>query len=152
MAFRRDGPTEAALRAIRAWVRLDQAFAGFNRHLRATTGLTGAQLAMLRVVVELAPVGLAELRGRLVMHPATLGQLLDRLAAKGLVELASDPADGRRRVVSVTGAGGRLVAAAPLAGPVRLRAVPADERRLAALADAFDDAVDLFGLGAWARP
>ena len=144
-----DDPPAAALRAIRAWVRLEQAFAAFNRHLRATTGLTGAQLAMLRIIAELAPVTLAQLRSRLVLHPATLGQLVDRLVAKGLVTVAPDPADGRRRLVGPTGQGRRVLAEAPMAGPVRLRTVPAEPARLTGLADALDDAVELFGLGSW---
>lgn len=44
------------------------------------------------------------MRQRLVMHPATLGQLLDRLAARGLVDLAVDRADRRRRAVELTSA------------------------------------------------
>jgi DNA-binding MarR family transcriptional regulator len=84
-----------------------------------------------------------------VLHPATLGQLVDRLVAKGLVTVAPDPADGRRRLVGPTGQGRRVLAEAPVAGPVRLRTVPAEHARLAGLADALDDAVELFGLGRW---
>jgi DNA-binding MarR family transcriptional regulator len=142
------------LRAARAWARLDGAFAAFNAHLRAEHGLTGAQLAMLRIVAGTGPAGsgavtLAGLRERLVMHPATLGQLVDRLAAKGLVSLGRDPADARRRLVTVTPAGAELLERAPLAGPVRLRSVPVDPDRAERLADALDDAIDLFGLRAW---
>ena len=36
-----------ALAAIRAWVRLDRAMTGFNRHLWDAYRVTGAQLAML---------------------------------------------------------------------------------------------------------
>jgi MarR family transcriptional regulator, temperature-dependent positive regulator of motility len=36
-----------------------------------------------------------------------------------------------------------------VAGPVRLRTVPADPERLRRLAAAFDDAVELFGLKEW---
>jgi hypothetical protein len=61
-----------------------------------------------------------------MLHPATLDQLVDRLVAKGPV-----------------------LAEAPVAGPVRLRTVPAEPARLTGLADALDDAVELFGLGSW---
>jgi DNA-binding MarR family transcriptional regulator len=81
-----------------------------------------------------------------MMHRATLGQLLDRLAVRGLVDLAADPADRRRRVVELTLAEHRMIDAAPLAGPVRLRHVPTDPRRLNRLAEAFTDAIVLFGL------
>jgi DNA-binding MarR family transcriptional regulator len=136
-----------AVAAVRAWTRLDQAIAEFNRVLERAHGVTGAQLAVLRLVRERSgTVALADLRGRLVMHPATLGQMLDRLAARGLVTLTADPADRRRRLVSLTVEGRRVTEQAPLAGPVRLRHVPADPDRLRRLADAFDDAIVLFGL------
>jgi DNA-binding MarR family transcriptional regulator len=139
--------TPAAVAAVRAWTRLDQAMTAFDRDLRAHHGVTGRQLAVLRLVDEWGPaLPLADLRRRLVLHPATLGQLVDRLAAAGLVELTADADDRRRRTVGLTAAGRRLLATAPLAGPVRLRHTTADPARLRRLAAALDDAVDLFGL------
>lgn len=149
-ATQRAEPAGDAVRAIRSWLRLERAFAAFNRELRATVGLTGAQLAMLRIVAEVGPTTLAGLRERLRLHPATLGQLVDRLREKSLVRLSVDPADARRRVVELTGEGERALREAPLAGPVRLRSVETDPARLATLADALDDAVELFGLQRWA--
>jgi DNA-binding MarR family transcriptional regulator len=96
-----------AAAAIRAWTCLDQAITAFNRDLERMHGVTGAQPAGLRLVAEGGPqVRLGGLRGRLVMHPATLGQLVDRLAVRGLVELAADPADRRRRLIKPTPAEG----------------------------------------------
>jgi DNA-binding MarR family transcriptional regulator len=143
--------TPPALAAIRAWTRLDAAIGTLNQALERRHSITGSQLAILRIVAELGPqVRLSELRQRLVMHPATLGQLLDRLAARGLVALTADEADRRRRLVEVTGAGRRLIAAAPLAGPVRLRHLEVEPHRLERLADALTDAVVLFGLEEYA--
>jgi MarR family transcriptional regulator, temperature-dependent positive regulator of motility len=139
--------TPPALAAIRAWMRLDAAIGAFNHALERQHNITGAQLAILRIVAELGPrVRLSDLRQRLVMHPATLGQLLDRLAVRGLVALSVDESDRRRRLVEVTGAGRRLIAAAPLAGPVRLRHVDVEPHRLEHLTEALTDAVVLFGL------
>lgn len=138
-----------ALAAIRAWVRLDRAFAMFNRHLDAVHGVTGAQLAMLRIVAE-EPTTLGQLRRRLAMHPATLGQLIERMAGLGLVERRRSETDRRRWVVEPADPGRRLLAEAPLAGPVRLRHSHADPERLRRLAAALTDAVELFGLEAWA--
>jgi MarR family transcriptional regulator, temperature-dependent positive regulator of motility len=140
-----------ALAAIQAWTRLDAAIGAFNRHLEREHGVTGAQLAILRIVREWSAPGaggiaLAAMRERLVMHPATLGQILDRLAGRGLVDVSPDPADRRRRLVRLTAEGERLVGAAPLAGPVRLRYQPADPATLRHLAQALDDAIVLFGL------
>lgn len=149
-ATQRTEPDEDAVRAIRSWLRLERAFAAFNRELRATVGLTGAQLAMLRIVAEVGPTTLAGLRGRLRLHPATLGQLMDRLREKSLVRLSVDRDDARRRVVELTAEGERALREAPLAGPVRLRSIETDSARLATLADALDDAIELFGLQRWA--
>jgi hypothetical protein len=49
-------------------------------------------------------------------------------------------------VVRLTDRGMRVVRDAPLAGPVRLRQVPEDPRRLRRLSRALTDAVVLFGL------
>lgn len=140
-----------ALAAIQAWTRLDAALGAFNRRLEREHGVTGAQLAILRIIREWSAAGadgvpLSTMRERLVMHAATLGQLLDRLAGRGLVDVSPDPVDRRRRLVRLTPEGERLVADAPLAGPVRLRYQPADPTTLRRLAQAFDDAIVLFGL------
>ncbi|MBX6749574.1 MAG: MarR family transcriptional regulator [Micromonosporaceae bacterium] len=136
-----------ALGAIRAWTRLEAAISAFNRDLGRRHGVTGAQLAILRIIGELGPgLRLSELRRRLVMHPATLGQLLDRLEARGLIELTVDESDRRRRLIEVTEAGSRLIERAPLAGPVRLRHVEVDKARLRRLSAALTDAIVLFGL------
>ena len=136
-----------ALGAIRAWTRLEAAIGAFNRDLERRHGVSGAQLAILRIIGELGPgLRLADLRQKLVMHPATLGQLLDRLEARGLLELTVDESDRRRRLVEVTDAGRRLIERAPLAGPVRLRHVDVDKARLRRLGTALTDAIVLFGL------
>jgi DNA-binding MarR family transcriptional regulator len=145
------GPRAPQVAAIRSWLRLDQAFTAFNRHLRERHGVTGAQLAMLRIVSE-RPVTLAELRANLAMHPATLGQLVDRLVRQGLLDRRPTDTDRRKRRVEPTEAGWRLLREAPLAGPVRLRHEPARPERLKRLAAAFDDAIDLFGLKEWSSP
>jgi DNA-binding MarR family transcriptional regulator len=145
-----DQPPARALQAIRSWLRLDIAFAQFNRYLQRTYGVTGAQLAMLRLIHEADPVTLATLRTRLAMHPATLGQLVARLEKLRLVRLSPAPNDRRQRRVSVTDEGHHLLAQAPVAGPIRLRTVAGDEGHLRALAQAFEDAVHDFGLEEWA--
>ena len=141
---------QEGLDAIRAWVRMDRAFAQFNRWLEAEHGITGAQLGILRIIAEMKPVTLADLRRRLTLHPATLGQLVDRLAVRGLVVRTPGAGDRRRREVTLTPLGVRTLERAPLAGPVRLRSAAAPPARLKALAAAFTDAVTLFGLEEWA--
>jgi DNA-binding MarR family transcriptional regulator len=141
---------QQALSAIVAWVRLERAIDAFNLDLRRRFGLTGLQLAVLRILAERPRLPLAALRKALVMHPATLGQAIDALRLRGLCEVRYDSKDRRARLVSLTAAGTALIAQAPLAGPVRLREVAAEPARLETLAAALEDAIDLFGLKHWA--
>jgi DNA-binding MarR family transcriptional regulator len=143
-------PSAPALAAIRAWYRLDRAFAGARKHLRSAYGVTGEQVAILRIVAERESWPLSGLRDRLTMHPATLGQVLARLADRGLVGIGPDAMDGRRRQVAASAAGRALLEDIPAIGPVRLRSAAADPADLAILAEGFRTAVDLFGLTAWA--
>lgn len=141
---------QQALSAIVAWVRLERATESFNLMLRRQFGLTGLQLAILRILAERPTLPLAALRKTLVLHPATLGQAVDELRDRGLCTVQRNPADRRARLVALTAEGRALLTAAPLAGPVRLRQVTADPARLDRLAAALDDAIDLFGLADWA--
>ena len=138
---------QQALSAIVAWVRLEAAIQNFNQGLRRQFGITGLQLAVLRILGERPALPLAALRKSLVMHPATLGQAIDELRVMGLCTVTRDSRDKRARVVAITEAGRELMARAPVAGPVRLREVDHDPARLDRLKAAFEDAVDLFGLG-----
>jgi DNA-binding MarR family transcriptional regulator len=137
---------QQALSAIVAWVRLDAAIQSFNQALRRDYGITGLQLAVLRILGERPALPLAALRKSLVMHPATLGQSIDELRVMELCTVTRDARDKRARVVAITDKGRELMARAPLGGPVRLREIDTEPARLDALKAAFDDAVDLFGL------
>ncbi|WP_051208549.1 MarR family winged helix-turn-helix transcriptional regulator [Propionicicella superfundia] len=143
-------PTPQAIAAIRAWYRLDRAFAAASRDMRLAHGLTGEQVALCRIVAERESWSMSELRDRLTMHPATLGQALARLEGRGCVETRPDGTDGRRRLVTMTQRGRDVLARIPVVGPVRLRTVTADPVDLAALAAAFTRAVEVFGLSPWA--
>lgn len=137
---------QQALSTIVAWVRLDQAIQGFNQTLRQDFGITGLQLAVLRILGERPSLPLAALRKTLVMHPATLGQSIDELRTKELVTVTTNPRDKRARMVALTDAGRALMVRAPMAGPVRLRAMDHDVAKLDRMRSAFDDALELFGL------
>jgi DNA-binding MarR family transcriptional regulator len=137
---------QQALSAIVAWVRLDAAIQSFNQTLRKDFGITGLQLAVLRILGERPALPLAALRKSLVMHPATLGQSIDELRGMELVTVTRDPRDKRARQVAITDKGRELMARAPVAGPVRLRETENDPARLDRMKQAFDDAIELFGL------
>jgi len=137
---------QQALSAIVAWVRLDAAIQNFNQMLRKQFGITGLQLAVLRILGERPALPLAALRKSLVMHPATLGQSIDELRTMGLCTVERDSRDKRARQVAITDKGRELMARAPMAGPVRLRATDHDVAKLDRLKAAFEDAVEMFGL------
>jgi DNA-binding MarR family transcriptional regulator len=137
---------QQALSAIVAWVRLDAAIQSFNQTLRKEFGITGLQLAVLRILGERPSLPLAALRKSLVMHPATLGQSIDELRTMGLCTVERDGRDKRARNVAITETGRELMRRAPMAGPVRLRAMDHDVARLDRLRLAFEDAIDMFGL------
>jgi len=137
------------LSLLRAWVRYDEAVSSYNKELRSEFDVSGLQLAILRIAAERSPQRMKELRGMLSLHPATLGQAVDSLVNKGLLERFADQEDARGKVIRVTPQGNALIAEAPLAGPVRLRYVAEDPERLRRLADALEELVDLFGLTEW---
>lgn len=141
---------QQALSVTVAWVRLERAMELFQAELRRRHGITTLQLAVLRILSERPQLPLAALRKALVAHPATLGQAIDDLRRKELCLVRRNPDDRRARDIALTEAGAAIVAAAPLAGPIRLREVNHDPARLDRLAEALDDAIDLFGLGPWA--
>ncbi|QEE22518.1 winged helix-turn-helix transcriptional regulator [Youhaiella tibetensis] len=141
---------QQALSAIVAWIRLERAMEKFHLELKKQLGLTGLQLAVLRILAERPQLPLAALRKTLVMHPATLGQSIDELRLKGLCTVRRDAKDKRARLVSITAEGLALLEKAPLAGPVRLRQVDHEPERLDRLTVALEDAMGLFGLEPWA--
>lgn len=140
---------QQALSAMVAFLRLEQALAAFHAELRRDFGITGLQLAVLRILTERPQLPLAALRKALVMHPATLGQAIDQLRRLGLCTVRTDPRDRRARNVALTETGAALVARAPMAGPMRLRETVSDPARLDGLTAALEDAVALFGLEPW---
>lgn len=143
---------QQALSLILAWDRLETASAALSAHLRRELGITALQHALLRLLSERPSLPLATLRKSLLMHPATLGQAVDALRRRGLCTVARDPEDRRARIVAISPAGQAVIARAPLAGTVRLRQVRVSPQRLARLTSAFEDAIELFGLDAWAPP
>jgi DNA-binding MarR family transcriptional regulator len=140
----------APVATIRSWYRLHRALIAFGQEVKRDHGVSGEQLALLRILGERDSWELSDLRSRLSMHPATLGQSIDRLAERKLVGVGPSSADRRRRIVTLTPAGRALIAAVPLVGPVRLRSLKTDPERLERVREAFDDAVILFGVERWA--
>lgn len=134
---------------VRAWWRLERARAAFDAQVKRDTGVTGSQLALLRILDERAPVSLLQLREELDWHPASLGQAIQRLEVRHLVTLVPDVQDRRRRICTVTNTGRELLAKVPVVGPVRLRSHPAPPEHLTAMRRGFELALTAFGLEEW---
>ncbi len=98
-------------------------------------GLTGAQYAVLHVLGDRPAIDQRTLGAAAGLDRSTTTDLVRRLERRGLVARGRDPGDGRRRVLSLTDAGGEL---ARWAGP-RVEAV--QQRLLAPLGGSAEDFV-----------
>jgi DNA-binding MarR family transcriptional regulator len=97
------------LRTKASWL-LNQAALPANRLVAEQ--LAGADArryhyALLAALDEIGPASQADLSRRTTIDRSDMVALLNELAEQGLVERASDPADRRRNVVSLTPAGRR---------------------------------------------
>ena len=72
-------------------------------------GVTVAEWAVLREMLEAGPVGPGKLAERLGMTPGAISKLVERLSVKELVERTGDVADRRRQSVALTPKGEKLV-------------------------------------------
>ncbi len=82
----------------------------FERRARATLrarGHTGLQPSHQVIFASLGPEGarLTDLAARGAMTKQAMGQLVDDLEGLGYLERIPDPADGRAKIVRLTGAG-----------------------------------------------
>lgn len=94
-----------------------------QRHLaifaKAIPDLTPPQFAALARLAEIGQASQNQLGQSIAMDAATIKGVIDRLKARGLVELSNHGSDRRRRVVSLTAAGRATVEALlPLGGGV----------------------------------
>ncbi len=83
------------------------------REVEATTGLTNAQLFVLRQLATNDHPSINDLAQRMRARQNTVSALVTRLVSAGYVERGQSPLDGRRAVLSLTRSGRRLVKHAP---------------------------------------
>jgi len=88
-----------ALRRIVQAVR--QSSAQFER----STGLTAAQILILKHVAANAGASINDLAAETLTHQSTVSEVAGRLEAKGLLVRARSSEDGRRRELQITDAG-----------------------------------------------
>lgn len=76
----------------------------------AAFDVTPVQFAILNALVDQPGEDQITLAGRVALDAATLGAVVARLHARGLVRRESDPRDRRRKLLWITPAGEALVA------------------------------------------
>lgn len=138
-----------SISAIRSWWKLERARAKFDAQVKREAGVTGSQVALLRIIKERDPVSILRLREELDWHPASLGQAISRLESHDLLKVENDVVDRRRRVCVVTEQGRDLLSRVPLVGPVRLRTQQINPEDLAVMKRGFEIALSAFGLEEW---
>ncbi len=98
--------------ALRLWVILSRAHAAIGAHAQADAarhGLTIAEFAILEVLFHRGPMLLGEVQKRILVSSGGITFLVDRLAAKGLVERRNCERDRRARYAQLTATGEALV-------------------------------------------
>jgi DNA-binding MarR family transcriptional regulator len=135
-----------ALDAIRKLIR---ALGESARMAQGRTGITGAQLFVVRVLAA-QPGGLSinELAERTMTHQSSVSVVVTRLAARGLVTRSPSPDDRRRQIVTLTPRGRTLHRTAPAVAQEMLVAAirglsPARRRALATSLRALTDTLGL---------
>ena len=105
-------PVEASAAALRLWVILSRAHAAIATLAAADMarhGLTLAEFGILEALYHRGPMLLGEVQRRILVSSGGITFLMDRLAAKGLVERRSCEADRRARYAALTPDGTDLV-------------------------------------------
>ena len=98
--------------ALKLWVVLARAYAAVARHADADIarhGLTTAEFGILELLYHKGPMLLGEIQRKVLVTSGGTTYLVDRLAAKGLVERQDCPTDRRARYAVLTPAGTRLI-------------------------------------------
>ena len=113
------------------------------REVEQACGVTGSQLWILQEVANTPGIGVSELADRLSIHQSTGSQLVEKLAARGLITKERSKEDQRRVGLQVTEEASRLLENAP--GPAEgvlpeaLQALP--ESALLALDNSLIDVI-----------
>jgi len=129
----RKSDTSSAVDSIRRVVRVLRLAA---QKTQMTAGISSAQLFVLQQLGDGDGLSVNELAKRTLTDRSSVAALVERLQEQQLVDRTTHPADRRRAVVRITGAGRRLLGQAPDAPTTALLAAlrRLDRRELATLA------------------
>jgi MarR family transcriptional regulator, 2-MHQ and catechol-resistance regulon repressor len=103
---------DAQATALKLWVVLARALTAVQSHLQANVGkheLTLTEFAILEVLYHKGPLLLGEVQRKILVSSGGITYLVDRLAAKGLVERRECPEDRRARYAALTPEGEALI-------------------------------------------
>ena len=104
---------DATTAALRLWVIMSRAHTAVAAHAAvdvARHGLTLAEFGIIEALYHRGPMLLGEVQKRILVSSGGITFLVDRLAAKGLVERRSCETDRRARYAALTPKGTALVA------------------------------------------
>ncbi len=93
--------------------RIFQAINEYSKDVERSTGLTGPQLWVLKLLADAAPMMVSELARRMCLRPPTVVGILDRLEVKGLVTRTHSRKDRRAVELDLSSQGKELVTKAP---------------------------------------
>jgi DNA-binding MarR family transcriptional regulator len=131
----------ASLDRAETAARLAVAIGRINRRIRPTGGgLTQAQLSALSSIMRKGPLRPGDLARIESIAAPSATRIVADLEARGLIERAPDPADGRSSLVSPTeaGAGAVLSARAERAERISVLLTGLDDGELTTIVDALD--------------
>jgi DNA-binding MarR family transcriptional regulator len=102
----RDRPSLPALGDVLEFLRVvwsvDHALQRSSKRAEASTGVTGPQRLVIRIVGRFPGMSAGHLATLLHVHPGTLTGILKRLERQGFLRRRPDPRDGRRSLVGLT--------------------------------------------------
>ena len=97
---------------LKLWVVLARAYSSVARHVEADVarhGLTVGEFGILEALYHTGPLLLGEVQKKVLISSGGVTYLVDRLAAKGLVERRACPEDRRARYAALTREGEELL-------------------------------------------
>ncbi len=89
-------PLDPVLDFMRLLWSIEHGLQRISKRMENELGITGPQRLVLRVVGRFPGLSATELAHIVRLHPSTITGILQRLAARGLIERERDPADARR--------------------------------------------------------
>lgn len=102
--------------------RLVRALSASARALPAASGVSGAQLFVLRQIADAPGLSVRELAARTLTGQSTVSEVVTRLVERGLVERATSSTDARQAVLTLTAKGRRATARSKATAQERLTA------------------------------